>query len=313
MDTLTAMRVFQTVTEAGSFAAAADRMDLSRAMVTKYVAALEQQLGVRLLHRSTRRLSLTEVGADYIQRVASILAQVDEAAAVASSQSQTPAGTLRITASVAFGQRRLGTLLAEFHRRYPEISVDLILTNRHIDLVEEGYDLALRTSLHASEENLIARLLLGPIYSTLLAAPSYLEKHGTPQTPADLVHHNCLRYSRQLESNAWTFGPPQSPVTVRVSGSLSTNDGTVLLDAARAGLGIVLQPSVLVSDDVASGRLVELLPDWEKPSTALYALYPARRFLPQKVRTLIDFLSEQLGHLSRSPEYAANRTPSGGK
>jgi DNA-binding transcriptional LysR family regulator len=184
--------------------------------------------------------------------------------------------------------------LAGFRHRYPQIDIDLTLLNKHVDLVEEGYDLALWTSLQPGDENLVARHLMGPIYSVLVASPSYLAEHGTPQTPADLASHNCLHYSRQLEPSVWTFGPASAQVSVRVSGSLRTNNSVVLIDAARAGLGIVLQPSVLVSEDMASGMLVELLPEWEKPSMALYALYPARRFLPQKVRVLIDYLGEQL-------------------
>jgi DNA-binding transcriptional LysR family regulator len=294
MDILAAMRVFHAVVEAGSFAAAADKLDLSRGMATKYVAALEKQLGARLLYRTTRKLALTEAGTDYASRVAAILAQVDEAAAAVSSQSLEPAGTIRLTASVDFGQRRLGRLLAEFRRRYPRVAVDLTLANKHIDLIEEGYDLALWTTLQPGDENLVARPLGRTFQHTLLAAPSYLAEHGTPRTPADLARHNCLHYSRRLTPNVWAFGPPEDPVRVTVSGSLSANNSTVLIDAARAGLGIVLQPLVLVQDDLASGRLVELLPEWEKPNFSLNAFYPARRYLPQKVRVLIDFLAEQL-------------------
>lgn len=294
MDTLAAMRVFHAVVEAGSFAAAADKLDLSRGMATKHVAALEKQLGARLLYRTTRRLALTEAGADYARRVATILAQVDEAAAAVSSQSQEPAGTIRLTASVDFGQRRLGGLLAEFRRRYPQVDIDLTLSNKHADLIEEGYDLALWTTLQPGDENLVARPLSRSFQHALLAAPSYLAEHGTPREPVDLARHNCLHFSRRLTPNVWSFGPEHAPARVTVSGSLRSNNSTVLIEAARAGLGIVLQPFVLVQDDLASGRLVELLPDWEKPSFTLHAFYPAGRFLPQKVRVLIDFLVEQL-------------------
>lgn len=294
MDTLTSMRVFQAVVEAGSFAAAADQLALSRGMVTKHVASLEQQLGVRLLHRTTRRLTLTEVGADYLARVTAILTQVDEAALAASSQSNTPAGTIRMTAGVDVGQRRLGHLLAAFRQVYPRIDVDLTLSNRHVDLLEEGFDLALRTADHAADERLVGRKVLGPLNNMVVASPAYLDVHGRPRTPAELRQHNCLFNRHQFESNYWTFGPSSDPVRVPVNGSLSANNNVLLIDAARAGLGVVMQPQVLVAEDVESGRLVELLPDWEKASTTLYALYPERRFLPQKVRVFIDFLMDYL-------------------
>ncbi|WP_097461459.1 LysR family transcriptional regulator [Mangrovitalea sediminis] len=296
MDTFTSMRVFKAVVDSGSFAAAADHLQLSRGMVTKHVAALEQQLGARLLYRTTRRLTLTEVGADYLVRVGTILEHVDEAASVVSCKNGTPNGLIRMTSSVEFGQRRLGGLLAEFRREFPEIDIDLTLSNRHTDLVEEGYDLALRVNLHSVDEKLVGRPLMKPLNNMLLAAPSYLEANGTPRTPMDLVAHNCLYNKRRFETGHWIFGPESDPVEVAVKGSLVVNDTAVLIDAAREGLGIVLQPQVLVADDLVAGRLVELLPDWEKPSTTIYALYPARRFLPHKVRVLIDFLIDRLGN-----------------
>lgn len=295
MDTLTSMRVFQAVVESGSFAAAADHLNLSRGMVTKHVAALEQELGVRLLYRTTRRLTLTEIGSDYLARVSVILDQVDEASTAAGCKGGAPTGTLRLTAGVDFGQRRLGCVIAAFRKRYPKISVDLTLSNRHTDLVEEGFDLALRTDLQATDEKLAGRKLFGPLNNMLLSSPDYLAEHGTPSEPMDLTGHNCLLNKRRFEANHWVFGVGENSVSVPVRGSLSANNNIVLIDAARMGLGIILQPQVLVADDLESGRLVEVLPDWEKTSTTLYALYPERRFLPLKVRVFIDFLIEWLG------------------
>jgi len=293
------MRVFQAVVEAGSFAGAADRLDLSRGMATKYVAALERQLNVRLLYRTTRKLALTEAGADYAARVAAILAQVDEASAVVSQLAVAPSGTVRVTASVDFGQRQLGRLLSEFHRAYPGIQIDLTLNNQHVDLLEEGFDLALWTTLQRNDERLVARTRIARIPSVLAASPGYLAERGVPQHPADLASHNCLHHSRQLGPAVWTLGSPAAPYDCHVAGSLSTNNNIVLIEAAREGLGIILQPRVMLQDDLQEGRLVELLPEWEKRGIALYALYPSRRFLAQKVKLLIDFLEARLQQQSR--------------
>ncbi|MCW3480825.1 LysR family transcriptional regulator [Neisseriaceae bacterium JH1-16] len=286
MDLVNAMRVFHAVADSGSFTAATERLQLSRGMATKYVNWLERHLGTRLLQRTTRRLALTEAGRDYLARVAVILAQIDEAEAAASQTSVEPAGRLRINAPLAFGVRHLGSLLAEFRQRYPQVTVELELTDRRIDMLEEGVDLALRISDAPADSTLVARPL-APIRVVVCAAPGYLATHGTPATPEGLARHECLLYTLSQPADRWTFGPER---VVTVQGGLSANNGDVLLDAARQGLGIIRQPTFLVGDDLASGRLIEILADYPLPPLQLYALYPHRQHLPRKVRVLVEFL-----------------------
>jgi DNA-binding transcriptional LysR family regulator len=289
MDRFSEIKAFVTVAEQGSFVAASERMDLSRAMVTKLVSALEARLGVRLMHRTTRRLSLTAEGESYLAEVAPLLGELDTLESRLSQGAARPAGRLRVTAPVSFGELFLGAALSDFCRLYPEIEIDLSLNDRRVDLVEEGYDLALRIS-QLSDSSLIARRLLS-IHGVLCASPAYLRTHGTPMHPDELTRHNCLVYTLTDHTGLWQFVDAGGEMLrVKVQGSLRANNGDLLLDAAAHGMGITRQPRFLLERALESGALVEVLRDFNRaPLGGLYAVYPERRHVPGKVRALVDF------------------------
>jgi DNA-binding transcriptional LysR family regulator len=262
-DVLTGMRVFTTVVDAGSFAGAADKLDLSRGMTSRYVAQIEAHLGVRLLNRTTRRQSLTE------------------------------AGTLRVNASVAFGTRHLGPAIGAWLQRHPQVKADLTLNDRFVDLVEEGFDVAVRIARRI-DPGLVAR----PITRARLvacAAPAYLKQHGTPKSPADLARHNCLTYAYAGHQGEWRFTRHGRDQVVRVSGNVHGNNGDILCSAAAEGLGVIVQPTFLVYQLLREKKLAHILEDWEIDESTIYAVYPSRQFLTPKVRSFIDFLVERFG------------------
>jgi DNA-binding transcriptional LysR family regulator len=293
IDVLTGMRVFTAVVEAGSFAAAADKLDLSRGMATRYVAQIEAHLGVRLLNRTTRRLSLTEAGSDYYQRATQVLALVDEAESFAAQKASVPRGTLRVNAPVVFGARHLGRAIGAYLRRYPEVKVDLALSDRVVDLVEEGCDLAVRIATRV-DPGLVARPLTRA-RTVACAAPGYLKAHGVPRAPEDLARHNCLTYSYAMFQYDWRFRRRGRDIAVKVSGNLHGNHGETLCNAALDGLGVILQPTFLVHDAMRAKKLVRVLPEWETDEFTVYAVYPHRKYLPPKVRSFVDFLVERFG------------------
>lgn len=292
-DVVTGMRVFASVVEAGSFAKAADRLDLSRGMTSRYVAQVERQLGARLLNRTTRRLSLTEAGNDYYRRAVQVLALVDEAQRAIGGRASEPMGTLRVNTSIAFGVRHAGAAIHAFLQRFPGIKVDLALNDRQVDLVEEGFDLALRIARRV-DPGLVAR----PITRARLvacASPAYLRRHGTPRSPADLTRHNCLTYAYSGVQTEWHFARKGREQSVKATGNLHANNGDVLATAAAAGLGIVVQPSFMVHEHLRTRKLVRILEDWEADPLTIFAVYPNRQFLPSKVRCFIDFMVEYFG------------------
>ena len=236
MDRFSEIRAFVCVAELGSFAAAAERLELSRAMVTKLVSSLEGRLGVRLMHRTTRRLSLTEAGETYLGQAGGLLAELDDLDARLSHGASSPVGRLRVSAPVSFGMRYLGRVVAGFHQQYPQIEVELNLNDRRVDLVEEGFDLGLRVS-NLSDSSLVARRL-ARIRDLVVAAPSYLQRCGTPATPAELAEHQCLLYALTTQPNLWDFTAPDgSSGRVKVKGMLRANNGDILTDAAIHGMG----------------------------------------------------------------------------
>ena len=291
-DLLSAMRVFTAVVDAGSFAAAADKLEMSRAMASRHVALLEAHLGVRLLHRTTRRLSLTEAGAGYHQRAAQVLGLVQEAADAAQQQARTPSGVLRIASAVGF-QRHLGEAVRAFLRAFPQIQVDLSLGERRVDLVEEGFDLAVRIASEI-EPGFVARHI-ARVRTVLCAAPAYLQAHGTPRSPEALAVHNCMSYAHKDWRSEWHFRRGGQQVAVAIAGNFRSSGGSVLVEAAIDGLGIVLEPEFIVCDALAQGRLVQLLPRWQPPELAVFAVYAERPHLPLKVRCFIDHLVAQWG------------------
>jgi len=287
------MTVFARVVEAGSFTRAAERLDISNAAATRHVAYLESILGVRLLNRSTRNLSLTHTGQAYYERCLQILADVEEANAAAGESADVPRGVLRINGPVSFATRHVAPLLGEYSERHPQVTLDVAISDRIVDIVEEGYDLAIRITRNPVPA-LIARRL-APARMVLCAAPGYLERHGRPKTPADLERHACLNYSYLATGSAWRFTGPRGEETVRIKGPIVANNGDVLHAALLQGVGIALQPSFIAWEDLRAGRLVALLPTHRPPVLDIYAMYASRRHLSAKVRTFIDFLVGRFG------------------
>lgn len=290
MDLFTDMKAFVTVVDAGSFAGAAERLDLSRTMVSKYVMELENHLGTRLMNRTTRRLSLTEAGTAYYERCVQILNDVAEAEHAATQLTARPTGVLKMTAPVSFGILHLPHYLTEYGRRYPEVKIDISLNDRKVDLIEEGFDLAIRIGALA-ESGLIARRL-AVHRGAVCGSPAYFEKHGIPQTPADLVAHNCLSYT--YTGDEWRFDGPDGPQAIKVRGTLRANNGDLLRMAALEGIGIIAQPRFIVGGDLEAGRLMEILPEYSLGELGIYAVYPSRRHLSAKVRTFVDFLAAEM-------------------
>ena len=291
MDKLQAMQLFARVVESGSYTAAAEQMDISRALASKLVQALEDQLGVRLLHRTTRRLSLTEAGQNYYQRISEVLAQLAEAEAEAAELQVEPRGRLRISAPVSFSILHLGGPLAEFQRKYPRVELELSLNDRLVDLVEDGFELAIRIG-QLADSSLVARRL-AQVRLLTVASPAYLGWHGTPKRPEDLADHNCLQYTLAARREEWTFQRGGEKVAVKTRGTLHVNNGDLIAAAAREGLGIAVSPDFIVHEALRRGELVTVLDDWRVFDIAVYAVYPAGRSVPAKTRSLIDFLAER--------------------
>ncbi|MBK7472132.1 MAG: LysR family transcriptional regulator [Betaproteobacteria bacterium] len=292
MDRLTAMQVFVRVVEAGSFVKAAGQLEISTTAASRLVADLEAHLGTRLLQRTTRRLGLTAAGSTYFESCQQIVGAVADAEAQVGLEAQRPFGTLRVSGPVVFGMQHLAPLLAAYGARYPDVRVDIALADRMVDLVDEGFDVAIRIAGKLAD-TLVARRLTS-IRIVVCAAPGYLKRHGTPRVPSDLARHNCLRYTIMDRSAEWTLAGPQGNVATKVSGTLLSNNGDVLRTAALAGVGIVVQPSFMVGEDLRLGRLVPVLERYCQPDLAAYAVYPTRRHLPAKVRSFVDFLAETL-------------------
>lgn len=293
MDKLSGMSVFASVVEARSFTGAARQLGMSKAAVSKQVSRLEERLGARLLNRTTRRLSLTEVGAAFYERAANIVAEAREAELAVSRLHAAPRGTLRLDAPVAFGVRHLAPLLPEFMRRYPELKVDITLNDRFVDLVEEGHDLAVRIA-HLPDSSLIARKLADS-RRVVCASPDYWARNGRPSKPADLATHNCFEYSYLATRGEWRFRGPEGPVSVRVQGTLSANNGDFSRVAAVGGLGVTLVPVFMACDDLRAGRLEPALEDFEMEPQGVHAVYPHNRHLSAKVRAFVDYLVESFG------------------
>ena len=299
MDNLADVAVFVRVVERGSFTLAADELELSRAAVSKYVSRLEERLGARLLHRTTRRLSLTEAGAALFEASRGALERIEEAeGAVAQLQSE-PRGRLRVSAPMSFGILHLGAAMSEFARLNPRVTLDVRLDDRFVNLVEEGVDVAVRIGA-LRDSSLVARKLTTST-SLACASPDYLARQGEPETPEDLAGHNCLIYSYLSTANVWRFTAPDGrEVPVAVNGTLRINNGIVLAEAAAAGQGIVLAPSFYVAPHLRDGRLRRILAAYRLPEVGIHAVYPQREHVPPKVRAFVDFLALRFG---RKPEW----------
>lgn len=292
MDRFSEMQVFVTVVDQGSFTGAAQTLGLSRTAVSRLLGDLEARLGTRLLHRTTRRLSLTAEGERFLERCRRLLGDLAEAEAEMNVQAGQAIGRLRVNAPVSFGQLHLAPLWPAFMALHPRVELDITLSDRLVDLVEEGFDLAVRVA-RLEPSSLISR----PLTSTrlvLCASPVYLERHGRPADPSELARHALIGYSLLATGDVWEFSGPAGPVSVKVNPRMRANSGDTCCAAALGHMGIVLQPTFLVGPHLASGALVELLPDWPAGELGVHALYPSRRHLTPKVRALVDFLADAL-------------------
>jgi len=288
-----AMRVFTAVVDSGSFAGASDKLEMSRGMATRYVTQLEAHLGVRLLHRTTRKLSLTVAGEDYYQRAVQIISTIEDAELSVTQGTVNPGGILRITTASEFAYGHLDHVIAAYLQRFPRVEIDLMTSVRMVDLVDEGIDLAIRVA-NKLPPGLIARRL-APVQLAVCASPAYCKAHGTPLSPEELIEHNCLFFSSSTYRNKWRFCRDGEEQTVQVKGNFHINNGNVLVNAALGGMGIIYEPDFLVYEAIKQKRLVQILKDWETDEFSLSAVYANRQFLPPKVRSFIDFLVEYFG------------------
>lgn len=292
MDKFTALAVFAKVVEQGSFARAAERLDLSTSAISRHVADLETHLNARLLNRTTRKLSLTESGQAFFERCIQLLSDLEEAESLATSSTAEPRGTIKLTCSINFGIRYLAPAIGAFQQRYPAAHFDVSLSDRFVDLVDEGFDLAVRIG-EAGNSNLIAKKI-GEMRLVCCASPAYLKRYGKPKQPQDLAKHNCLAYSYLSSKNHWVFEDKMSnSIDVPIKGSVEANNGEMLLAVAEQGIGIVLEPDFSASAALKAGTLVPILTAYQPRRTNIYAVYPSRRHLSAKVRAFVDFLSER--------------------
>jgi len=294
MNHLAAIEAFVKVAELKSFSAAAVRLSTSKSVVSRHVSALEAQLGLRLFHRTTRSLTLTEAGRGYFERVSQILIDLEAAEQSVSHLQITPRGQLKISAPMSFGFLHLAPALPDFLAAYPELTVDVMMSDRFVDLVEEGFDLAVRIGSLA-ESSMIAKKL-SPIRRVICASPDYLARHGMPQTPQDLPNHQCLYNSNLPSGDEWRFQMPDvKPITVSVKGQISINNGDALRIAALNHLGLIDLPTFIVGRDLQAGTLVSVLDEYIPQRMALSAVYSHARHLSPKVRAFVDFLSQRFG------------------
>lgn len=295
MDRLTAIKAFMHVVETGSFTVASERMGLTRAAVSKYVSQLEHHLDGRLLHRTTRHVSLTEPGRLYYERCVDILHNLEEADSTVSGLSHQPRGTLRISVPTNFAALHLVPLVTRFMQNYPDLKVDMMCSDRYVDLVDEGYDLAIRV-MDTVDSDMIARRL-ARCHHVIVAAPDYLAKHPAPKTPNDLKHHACLLYSHTT-AGTWPLAKDGEDHSVKIKATFKSNNPDLLTAAVIAGMGITMLPTFMASDAIRQGEMEIVLEDYDALSINIYAVYASRRFLPAKIRVFIDYLKE---HISDPP------------
>lgn len=309
MDRFAAMTSFRRVVEARSFSVAARHLGLSPAAVTKHVAWLEQELGTRLLHRTTRRVTVSEIGASYYERCKQILDDVEEAEAAATAEHAEPRGWIRVNAPVSFGLAHLGGFVARFHERFPQVRVDLTLDDRLINPTVEGVDVVIRITRALADSDLVARRLTG-MTRVVCAAPSYLARRGEPRHPRDLVDHDCIVYSQAEQPGRWELEGRGGVVEVTVDPCFAANNSVLLRDATIAGLGVAVMPSYLARDALAAGALRALLTTYRPLAFDVYALYARPRQQSARVRAFVDALAEELAPATAAGSTRrARRTP----
>ena len=310
MDKFSSIKTFCAVARQGSFSGASRELGVSPAMVSKQIKRLEDDLAVRLLNRSTRHCSLTEAGAEYFDRCQRVLSYLDEADANARNLSGEIRGTLKISAPATFGTLYLTPAIIAYKKRHPNLAFNLRVAPQMPDLLEGGFDLAIHAGgTRLDDSDLVARKI-GSFRLTVCAAASYLDDHGWPRHPTDLGRHNCLVFHNEMATDNWVFRNDESEIAVRVDGDFHANQGAALRLAAEHGLGVVRLPDYLVVEQIAAGRLVEILSEYESPPRAVYVIYPHRRLMPAKVRSFVDFLANRFepGHVFED-ERVANVAP----
>lgn len=296
MDKFLEMKTFAAVVDGGSFVQAADALDMSKPAVSRHVAELEARLGVRLLHRTTRKLSLTEEGRLFYGRCKTVLADVEVAEEEITAKSIAVKGLIKVNVPVSFGLWELAPLWPDFMTKYPDVELDITLADRIVDLVEEGYDLAVRIA-RLPNSSLVSRKLAST-RMVLCASPGYLRQHGKPKHPSELTEHPVLAYSLLATGDQWDFQGPEGKVSVTVKPVMRTNSGDTCIAAARKGKGVILQPSFMVSADLQGGALVELMPTYRSIEFGIFAVYPTRQHVSPKVRAMIDFLEKAMKGVS---------------
>jgi DNA-binding transcriptional LysR family regulator len=309
MDRLQSMRVFAKVVEQGSFARAAQSLDMSNAVVTRHVADLEEHLGTRLLNRTTRKLSLTETGHAYLERVLNILQDVEDAEAIASAQSTTPSGTLRIYSHLGFGQLQLAKILPEYARAFPQVLLDVTLADSAVDMVEDRIDVGIFIDFQKFDASMIARQL-GMAEVVLCASPGYVKQHGAPVELNDVSRHACLNFSYEQLRHHWPVrGPDGNIMHIPITGKLVSNNGALLRECAIADMGIIVRPSFALQDDFETSRLVRLLPQHHLGQLSVVMVYPSRRLLSAKVRSFVEFMSRKFPRPESDPWLTADPIP----
>lgn len=294
MDRLGQLELLVAIAKAGSLSGAARAMGLSNAAASRGLAALEARLGVRLVHRNTRSLYLTDDGTTLLSRAGGILADLDDAEASLSAKAFDPVGVLRVSASLSFALQHIAPYLPDYMRRYPRVRVDIEVANRYLDLIDTNIDVAIRTREQEADSNITIRRL-AMTRRILVASPGYLERRGMPEHPQDLAHHDLLLYIYARNPNELAFRHLDrgEEVAVRVDSLVESNDGQILRASALAGLGIIVQPAYIVHDDIASGALVPVLDDWDLPRLTINIAFQSRKHLSAKVRSFVDFMTDQ--------------------
>lgn len=285
--------MFVRVAELGSFSAAARQQGIARSIVTRQIAQLENALGIKLMTRSTRRLTLTSAGSAYLEKCREILDLIESAETELAKEHQTLRGVVRISLPLSYGLKRLAPFLLDFAERHPEVQLEMHYNDRRVDLIEEGVDLAIRVTHRLADSDIVRKI--GNAHILAVASPEYLARHGEPRHPADLRNHDCLSYTASDNLDVWPFLINGAPVDFSIRARIYSNNGDVLLQAAAKGMGITCQPDFIVTDSITTGRVRQVLADYPAPELGVYVMLPSNRQIPYRVRVLIDYLAKQLG------------------
>ncbi len=290
-----AIPIFVAVIENGGFSAAARVLGISKSAVSKRVNQLEHHLGVRLLHRTTRKLSLTEAGTRYFEHAAQALMAANKAEDAVTELQGEPQGKLKVSCPMSFGRLHVAPLIPKLMKRYPKLKVELIMDDRTVDLIAEGLDVAIRSSSGGLPDSSLVARKLAPLRQAICASPAYIEEHGAPTVPTELVDHNCILFSYSRDANEWTLVKGETRETVAISGDYRVNNSEAIIEALREGIGIGRLPTFVAGPDLKSGRLIKVLETYEIPDHTFYAVFPEREYLPAKVRAFLEFAIEYFG------------------